>query len=187
MNMRLFSSSLAALLIAGGGSAALGQATAQRGPIPITGNVPPLCTAGTNTSGSGNFDLGVLTNVGTGLLRPDLAAPPKVLTGAFCSARSNITVSATPLLSVNNVATPSGGFSRTVNFTATAAGWTTAPATFTTGAASNPAATQLRATPFSGDITVSINGFSTGGGNGLRLVADPAYLGSVTVTLAVAS
>jgi hypothetical protein len=187
MNMRRFFASLAALLIAGGGSAALGQATAQRGPIPISGNVPPLCTAGTNTSGSGNFDLGVLTNTGTGLLRTDLVAPPKVLTGAFCSARSNITVSATPMLSVNNVANPSGGFSRAVNFTATAAGWTTTPASFTTGAASNPAATQLRATPFSGDIIVSINGFSTGGGSGLRLVADPAYLGSVTVTLAVAS
>jgi|SRR3954469_19286176 hypothetical protein len=187
MNMRLFSSSLAALLIAGSGSAALGQTTAQRGPVPISGNVPALCTSGTNSSGSGNFDLGVLTNTGTGLLRNDLVAPPKILTGAFCSARSNITVSATPLLSVNNTASPGNGFSRTVNFTATATGWTTTAATFTTGAASNPAATQLRPTPFLGDITVSINGFSTGGGNGLRLVADPAYLGSVTVTLAVAS
>lgn len=185
--MTRFSSSIAALLIAGSGSAALSQTTAQRGPIPVTGTVPPLCTAGTNSSGSGNFDLGVLTNTGTGLLRNDLVAPPKVLTGAFCSARSNITVSATPMLSVTNTAAPSGGFSRTVNFTATAAGWTTTPASFTTGAASNAAATQQRATAFTGDITVSINGFSTGGGNGLRLVADPAYLGSVTVTLAVAS
>ena len=109
-----------------------------------------------------------------------------MLAGAFCSARSNITVSATPLLSVNNL-NAAGGFSRTVHFTATAAGWTTTPATFTTGAAGNPGATQLRATPFQGDITVSIGAFSTGGGNALRLVADPAYLGSVTVTLAVAS
>lgn len=183
--MRFLLPSLAVLL-AGGAAAASAQTTATRGPIPITGNVPALCTGGTNTSGSGSFDLGVLTDPNTGLLRTDLAAPPKVLAGAFCSARSNITVAATPLLSQNNV-NASGGFSRTVNFTATAAGWTTTPASFTTGAASNPAATQLRATPFTGDITVSIGAFSTGGGNALRLVADPAYLGSVTVTLAVAS
>ena len=62
-----------------------------------------------------------------------------------------------------------------------------APATFNTGTASNPGATQLRNTPFTGDITVSIGSFSTGGGNALRLVSDPAYLGSVTVTLSVAS
>lgn len=176
---------VATLMIAGAASAASAQTTATSGPFPVTGNVPALCTAGVN-AGTGTFDLGVLTDVSTGLLRNDLAAPPKVLTGAFCSARSNITISATPLNSVANLTAPAG-FSRSVNFTATAAGWTTTPATFTTGAASNPGATQLRATAFSGDITVSIGGFSTAGGNGLRLVADPSYLGSVTVTLAVAS
>ena len=184
--MRLLLSTVAALLAAGGATAAAAQTTASRGPIPISGNVPALCTSGVNTSGSGSFDVGILTDPTTGLLRTDLAAPPKVLTGAFCSARSNIIISATPLLSQNNL-NASGGFSRTVNFTATAAGWTTTPATFTTGAASNPGATQLRPTPFTGNITVSIGAFSTGGGNALRLVADPAYLGSVTVTLQVAS
>lgn len=177
---------VAALLAAGGATAASAQTSATGGPIPISGDVPALCTAGTNTSGTGSFDVGVLTDPTTGLLRTDLSAPPKVLAGAFCSARSNITVSATPLVSTTNLVV-SGGFSRTVNFTATASGWTSTPATFTTGAGSNPAATQLRATPFQGDITVSIGSFSTGGGSSLRLVADPAYLGSVTVTLAVAS
>jgi hypothetical protein len=186
MQMRFLLSSFAALLAAGGATAASAQTTASRGPIPINGNVPALCTAGTNTSGSGAFNVGILTDPSTGLLRNDLSAPPKVLAGAFCSAQSNITISATPLVSVENLVAI-GGFSRTVNFTATASGWTTTPATFTTGASSNPGATQLRPTPFQGDITVSIGGFSTGGGNLLRLVSDPAYLGSVTVTLAVAS
>lgn len=184
--MRALHSLSAVLLIAGGASVASAQTTATAGPFPVTGNVPALCSSGTNSSGTGSFDLGVLINTNTGLLRNDLAAPPKVLTGAFCSARSNITVSATPLQSVNNL-TATTGFSRTVNFTATAAGWTTTPATFTTGAATNPGSTQLRPTAFSGDITVSIGGFSTAGGNTLLLVADPSYLGSVTVTLAVAS
>lgn len=172
--------------MSGATSAAAQSTTATSGPLPVTGNVPALCTIGTNSSGSGSFDLGVLVDTSTGLLRTDLSAPPKILTGAFCSARSNITISATPLVSVNNLTT-TPGFSRTVNFTATAAGWTTTSATFATGAASNPGATQLRPTPFSGDITVSIGSFSTSGGDALRLVADPAYLGAVTVTLAVAS
>jgi len=185
--MRTLSTSLAALLAIGAAGAASAQTTATSGPFPVTGNVPALCAAGTNGSGSGSFDLGVLVNTSTGLLRNDLAAPPKVLTGAFCSSASTITVNATPLLSVNNVAAAPSGFSRTVNFTATAAGWTATAATFTTGAASNPGAVQTRGTAFTGDITVSIGAFSTGGGNALRLVADPAYLGSVTVTLAVVS
>lgn len=184
--MRFLLPSLATLLAAAGATAASAQTTATQGPIPITGTVPALCSAGINTSGSGVFEVGVLTDVTTGLLREDLSAPPKVLTGAFCSARSNITVSATPMLSVNNLLLDEG-FSRTVNFTATASGWTTTPASFTTGAATNPGATQLRPTPFQGNITVSIGDFSTGGGSTLRLIADPAYQGSVTVTLAVAS
>jgi len=185
--MRRLSTCLAVLAVAGGASAGAAQTTATSGPFPVTGNVPAICAAGTNSSGSGSFDLGVLINTSTGLLRNDLSAPPKVLSGAFCSAPSTITVSAGPLLSVNNTGTPPGGFSRTVDFTATAAGWTATAATFTTGAASNPGATQPRTTAFTGDITVSIGGFTTRGGNALRLVADPAYLGSVTVTLAAVS
>jgi hypothetical protein len=46
---------------------------------------------------------------------------------------------------------------------------------------------QSRLTAFSGDITVSIGGFSTVGGATQRLVADTDYQGNVTVTLAVAS
>jgi hypothetical protein len=110
-----------------------------------------------------------------------------VLSGSFCTARSLVSVVATPLQSVTNTALPGAGFSRTVNYTATASGWTANPAVFTTSAASNAAATQERLTAFSGDITVSIGGFSTGGGDGLRLVADPAYQGTVTVVVSVAS
>lgn len=155
------------------------------GPMPVTGNVPALCFGGALT-GTGSFDLGVLTEPTTGLLRGDLSAPSKTLVGAFCSARSRLSITATPLVSQNNVETPPAGYSRTVNYTATASGWTTGPASFTTGAASSPAASQDRATAFQGDITVAIGGFSTGGGNALRLVADPAYRGHVTVTLSVA-
>jgi hypothetical protein len=74
-----------------------------------------------------------------------------------------------------------------VDYTATASGWTTTPASFTTSLANNTAATQSRSTPFSGDIAVAIANFGTTGGNALRLVADTNYRGTVTVTLAAAN
>jgi hypothetical protein len=182
--MRLFKLSAAALLLAGGASTASAQSnTATAGPFPVTGNVPALCSTGT-LSGTGAFPLGVLINTGTGFLRTDLAAPAQVLTSAFCTAQSTITISATPLLSQTVTGTPPNGFSRTVNYTATASGWTANAASFTTGAATNAAASQARSTAFQGDVTVSIGSFTTGGGNALRMVSDPSYVGNVTVTLA---
>jgi hypothetical protein len=175
----------AALSSATGALAATDTATA--GPIPVTGNVPTLCSSGSVTGGSSVFDLGVLVDTATGLLRTDLAAPPKVITGSFCNQRSNITVSATPMASQSFTGAPPAGFANGVNYTATASGWTTTPASFATGAASNPAATQSRATAFTGDITIGVSTFATVGGPALRLVADPVYRGLVTVTLAAAS
>lgn len=153
----------------------------------VVGNVPAMCVGGTIAGTGGTFDMGVLIDLNTGLLRTDLAAPPKILSGSFCSARSTITVAATPMAAQTFTATPPAGFSRSVNYTATASGWTTTPASFVTGAASNPAAVQTRATAFSGDITVSVGSFATDGGATQRLVADTNYQGNVTVTLAVAS
>jgi hypothetical protein len=169
------------------GIAAAQSNTATAGPFPVTGNVPALCSGGTLGTGATAFDLGVLIDTTTGFLRTDLAAPAKILAGAFCTSRSRIAIAATPLQSVTNTAVPGSGFSRAVNYTATATGWTATPATFATGAASNPESGQDRSTPFQGDITIAIGSFSTAGGNGLRLIADPAYQGTVTVTLSVAN
>lgn len=148
----------------------------------VTGNVPAMCAGGTLGNNQGTFDLGVLINTTTGFLRTDLSAPARTLVGAFCSAQSTITVNATPLVAQNFTATAPAGFSRTVNYTATASGWSATPASFTTSAASNTAATQTRSTAFSGDIAVGVANFATNGG-ALRLVADTSYRGTVTVTL----
>lgn len=163
---------------------ALAQATdTSTKTVGIVGTVPQMCFAGTLT-GSGSFDLGILIDTTTGQLRNDLSAPAQMLVGSFCSSRSTITVSATPLVAQDFTAAAPNGFSRSVDYTATASGWTTTPASYTTSAASNPAAIQTRPTAFTGDIAVAISGFATTGGSSLRLVADEDYRGLVTVTIA---
>jgi hypothetical protein len=152
----------------------------------VIGNVPALCSGGTIDGADATFDLGVLVDTSTGLLRTDLAAPDKVITGSFCTSRSTITVDADAMTAQNFTATPPAGFSRTVNFVAAASGWTEVPATFDTSVAVNTGATQSRNTAFTGDITVGLSDFATGGGDALRLVADTNYLGVVVVTLAAA-
>jgi hypothetical protein len=189
---RILGLSIAASAIAWSGSAAAQSETGagtdtDTKDFAVVGNVPAMCVGGTLAGTGSTFDMGVLIDLNTGLLRNDLAAPPKVLTGSFCSARSTIAVTATPMTAQTFTSTPPTGFSRTVDYTATAAGWTTTPASYATGAGTNPAAIQTRATAFSGDITVSVGSFSTGGGAIQRLVADTNYQGNVTVTLAVAS
>lgn len=174
-------------MAAGSMSTAVGaQVTDTAGPIPVIGTVPAMCYAGTLGNADGVFDLGVLIDTSTGLLRNDLAAPSKILSGAFCSTKSTITVSATPLVAENNLEAPSSAFSRRVDYVAAASGWTNSPAVFATAQGSNPNAVQQRASAFQGDIAVGIADFSTAGGASLRLVADPSYRGAVTVTLAVA-
>lgn len=166
-------------------AAAHAQSTTSTKEFAVIGNVPAMCSGGTLT-GDGTFDVGVLINTTTGVLRTDLSAPDKILAGSFCSTRSTINVSATPMTAQNFTAAPPAGFSRTVNYTATASGWTSTAASYDTAAASNSAASQVRSTAFTGDITVAVSNFATGGGQSLRLVADPDYRGLVTVTLSVA-
>lgn len=152
----------------------------------VVGTVPALCSGGT-IQGGGTFDFGVLVDTTTGLLRDDLSAPAQTMAGAFCSARSTITVDAIPMTAQNYLATPPAGFSRTIDFTATASNWSPTDAVFVTGAASNAAAVQQRNDAFTGDISVSVTDLATRGGDTQRPVADSEYRGTVTVTLAAAN
>lgn len=152
----------------------------------VIGTVPALCSVGIPDISGGVFDMGVLVDTTTGLLRTDLAAPNKILSGAFCSSRSTIVIAATPMLALNFTGTPPGGFSSAVDYVATASGWTITPAAFNTAASSNPGATQVRASAFTGDIAVGVSNFATAGGASLRPVADDEYLGEITVTLTAA-
>ncbi len=149
----------------------------------VTGTVPALCVGGAVTPAGGIFDLGVLVDTATGFLRTDLSAPAQLIQGSFCSSRSTIAVVATPIVAQGFTGTAPTGFSRSVDFVASAAGWTSSPAVFATTSTTNAAALQARDTPFSGPITVGIADFATTGGSALRMVADTSYLGTVTVTL----
>jgi len=163
-------------------SAAAAQSADSSQQFDVTGNVPTLCSIGTLDSDGGTFALGTLIDLSTGKLRTDLSAEDKQLTGAFCTARSTVEISATPLLAESDPSVPTG-FSKGVHFTATASGWTETAASYDTADATHPDASQTRSTAFQGDITVGIDDFRTMGGDNLLLVADPSYLGSVVVTV----
>ncbi|MBS0409921.1 MAG: hypothetical protein JSR86_08405 [Proteobacteria bacterium] len=168
-----------------GGSVA--TSTSSVGPMPVTGNVPAMCSSGPITGGDNVFAVGLLIDTATGLLLQNLTAPPKTISASFCNSRSDITITATPLVAQNFTGDAPTNFSKSVDFTATASGWTDSPAVTNTAAATNPNATQTRSSPFTGPITVSVSDFTTTGGSNLLMVADTLYQGSVTVTLAVAS
>ena len=164
-------------------AAAAAQDTDQAGPIPVTGNAPTFCTVGGLQGTDNVFDLGILIDTTTGLLSQSLSAPPKTMAGAFCNTGSTISIAATSIEAQTLTGAPPSGYSDEVDFTATASGWTTSPAVFATGSGANPQATQTRGTPFSGNIIVSIDDFETTGGSTLRMLADPVYRGSITLTL----
>ena len=185
--MTRLSAALAAFLWTACAGVSAAQEESQAGPVPVTGNAPIFCTVGSLQGGGEVFDLGVLVDLSTGLLLPSLSAPPKTLTGAFCNTGSMIAISATPISAQTLTGTPSGGYSNEIDFTATASGWTQAPASFSTATGATAQSSQTRGDAFSGDIVLDIGTFSTSGGSALRLVADPVYQGSVTVTLTIAN
>lgn len=157
------------------------------GTVQIDGNVAQRCLLTSPSEIDDVFDLGTLVDRTSGRLLPNLKVASKTFSASFCNTHSIITVSAVPMTAQSFTATPPDGFSASVNYTATALGWTQSPATFATGAASNPDAVKTTDTAFAGDIMIDLSGFSTVGGDELKLVSDPVYQGMVTVTLAVAN
>jgi hypothetical protein len=154
--------------------------------FPVTGFVNRLCAIGAISGGNGTFAVGNLIDGTTGFLSTTLSAPSKTVTGSFCNAPSTVAISATPLTATGFVGAAPSGFTSTVDYVATAAGWSPTSASFGTGAATNTAALQPATSANAGTITVSIGTFASRGGVGVRPVAATAYNGQVTVTLAVA-
>jgi hypothetical protein len=153
--------------------------------FPVSGTVARLCSIGAVTGGNLTFALGSLIDGTTGLLSSTLSAPAKVVTGSWCNAPSTISIAALPLAAVGVVGAAPAGFTNAVNYTATAANWSTTPASFVVGAAANAAASQTTPTPNATNINVSIGTFAAAGGATLRPVSATNYSGQVTLTLAI--
>ncbi|HWE48083.1 MAG TPA: hypothetical protein VG407_18850 [Caulobacteraceae bacterium] len=180
----LIAATLAAAVSAAAGAASAASNIAGPVGVPVTGHAVTFCTTGSLTNGTTVFDLGVLTDTTTGELKNNIAPVSKTLNGAICNTASTINVAAQPMTAQSFTIAPPSGFSRSVDYTATASGWTTTPAVYETSQTTNGGATQSRNSAFSGPITVTLSGFSTTGGSTLRLVSDPNYLGAIVVTLA---
>ncbi len=151
------------------------------GSVGIAGTVTPRCSIGTLNDGN-IFDLGVLVDTSTGLLRT-IAPVSKTLVGASCNVQSDISVTATPMQTQDFSGAPPSGFSSSVDYVATASGWTTTPASYDTSQTSHAGSVQSRSTAFAHDIVVTLSGFNTTGGQAQRLVSDPHYRGDIVVTL----
>jgi len=164
--------------------------TSNTATLTVTGNVAQACSLA-SVSGNGTFTVGGgnLLDPTTGELASGLVTNGnQTITGSWCNGASTITVTAAPLEQSTFVGSPPAGFTKTVNYTATAAGWgpNNVVVTTTADASGNPATTsgsQTVANATASTITVGLATFTAGGSPTNKLVAG-TYTGSVVITLA---
>lgn len=176
-----------ALTIAAWPVAAFAQSTdTDDGQVGVDGSVAPICILGDPSPAQ--VDLGQMAETaGARVGRIKTIADQSVtLADSFCNfAGSEVTVDATALLTTD-ATTPPAGFSRAVNFTATASGWAGTDSAATTAAladGTNPDASGTGSTqplPKLADIQVDLTSFTVPGDN-LMIAGD--YSGTVVVTL----
>lgn len=154
----------------------------------VSGNVHSTCSLGTS-SGSLLISTTVPSN---GKLDTSLNGKTFNLSGLFCDAPSTIKLSATELRRSPPVDKVPNGQSEAANFTATATGWSSTPATVTTTETSPFGSTTVfvgtpRSQPSAkiGNLTVTVNNFTTVvGPNGLgQKLIDGPYSATITVSL----
>jgi hypothetical protein len=159
--------------------------------LTVTGDVAQACSLA-SLSGDGSFVVGGgnLLDPTTGQLKSGLTTNGnQTITGSWCNGASTITVTATPLQQTTFSGAPPNGFSKSVNFTATASGWganNVVVATAGDASGLNPttnSGSQTVGTAASSTITVGLGSFVTGGSATNKLVAGN-YTGSVVITLA---
>lgn len=154
--------------------------------ITVTGSVTAACHLGSPTATT--VEVGTLANSSDGTLAP-ISPQSTTITASWCNTGSIIGISATPLVAQGFAGAPPAGFTKAVNYTASASGWTATPASFITAGNSSGTVsgtpvpgTQTTTDPVGQTITVSVSGFATPASAG-RLVADPNYSGTITITL----
>lgn len=168
---------------------ALAQSTAT-GTVAIDGRVAPVCILGDPNPALVNLgQISAASGPRTG--RIDTIAPRVVtLPASHCNfAGSVVRVDATALRS-DDLSAPQPGFTRAVNYTASASNWSAGSSLATTNAlrdGTSPNASGTGATqplPKLADITLTLSNFTTPGD--LILVAG-TYTGTVVVTLGPAA
>jgi hypothetical protein len=180
---------LALIVLAAFPATAIAQTT-ETGTVAVEGQVRPVCILGNPNPALVNLgQLSASSGPRTG--RIAVIAPRTVtLPASYCNfAGSVVTVQATALTS-SDTSAPQPGFSRAVNYTATATNWANGGSTATSAAlrdgstatASGTGATQPL--PKVADITLTLSSFTAPGD--LILVAGN-YSGTVVVTLGPAA
>lgn len=156
--------------------------------FPVTGSTQSHCSLGSATG-----PLVLTTTVASnGKLDPSLDGRTFTIAGVFCNSPSTIRVSATELRRTPPQGNVPPGHSQAANFTATATGWASTPATVTTTETSNlgsptvfTGVARSQPAPKSGSITVTVNNFKTVGGtpgNSHKLV-NGNYSATITISL----
>lgn len=180
---------LALILLAAFPATAIAQTT-ETGTVAVEGQVRPVCILGNPNPALVNLgQLSASSGPRTG--RIAVIAPRTItLPASYCNfAGSVVTVRATALTS-SDTSAPQPGFSRAVNYTATATNWASGGSTATTVALANgtvPTASGAGATqplPKVADISLTLSSFTAPGD--LILVAGN-YSGTVVVTLGPAA
>lgn len=171
-------------------SPALAQSNTATGTVAIDAQVRSVCILGDPNPALVNLGQ-ISAGSGPRTGKIDTIAPRTVtLPASFCNfAGSVVRVTTTAMTSSDNTS-PQPGFTRAVNYTATASGWATGTAAATSSAlrdGTSPSASGTGATqplPKIADISVTLSNFTTPGD--LILVAGN-YSGNVVVTLGPAA
>lgn len=169
---------------------AAAQSATATGTVAVGGQVAPLCIIGQPNPPTVN--LGALANSSGARVGRVVSFSPQTVTlpASFCNfAGSQLTVQATALLSADSASPPSG-FSRAVNYTATASGWATTNAVAVTAALNdgvNATAVGTGSTqplPRIADLSVVLSNFTAPGD---AILVAGAYSGTIIVTLGPAA
>lgn len=181
---------LVALAVTLTAAPAMAQSTTATGTVAINAQVRSVCILGDPNPAL--VDLGQISaSSGARTGKIDTIAPRTItLPASFCNFAGSVLRVTTTALTSSDTTAPPTGFTRAVNYTATASGWASGSSAATSNAlrdGTSPSATGTGATqplPKIADITVTLSSFTTPGD--LILVAGN-YSGNVVVTLGPAA
>lgn len=182
-------SGLVAIALAGLPVTAIAQTT-ETGTVAVEGSVRPVCILGDPNPALVNLgQLSASSGPRTGRIAV-IPSQTVTLPASYCNfAGSVVTVSATALTS-SDTSAPQPGFTRAVNYTATATNWASGGSTATTNAlrdGSSPTASGAGATqplPKIADIILTLSAFTAPGD---EILVAGNYSGTVVVTLGPAA